>query len=66
MALRGTYRQIADELREVIGRGGLRPGDMVPSELVLAERHGVSRGTARSALAVLVDEGLVEVVPGPV
>jgi len=32
--------------------------------LALAERHAVSRGTARSALALLVDEGLVEVVSG--
>jgi DNA-binding GntR family transcriptional regulator len=37
---------------------------MVPSELTLVERHGVSRGTVRSALSLLVDEGLVEVVPG--
>lgn len=37
---------------------------MVPSELMLVEQHGVSRGTVRSALALLVDEGLIEVVPG--
>ena len=64
MAPRGTYRQIADELRRSIAHGELRPGDMVPSELALAEQHAVSRGTARSALAILVEEGLVEVLPG--
>jgi DNA-binding GntR family transcriptional regulator len=37
---------------------------MVPSELALVEQHGVSRGTVRSALALLVDDGLIEVVPG--
>jgi DNA-binding GntR family transcriptional regulator len=37
---------------------------MVPSELALAEQHSVSRGTARSALALLVGDGLVEVLPG--
>jgi DNA-binding GntR family transcriptional regulator len=37
---------------------------MVPSEMALAEERAVSRGTARSALALLVDEGLIEVVPG--
>jgi DNA-binding GntR family transcriptional regulator len=37
---------------------------MVPSELAVAEQHAVSRGTARAALALLVDEGLIEVVPG--
>ena len=64
MTPRGTYRQIAAELRRLIAHGELRPGDLVPSELALAQRHSVSRGTARSALALLVAEGLVELVPG--
>lgn len=64
MAPRGTYRQMADDLRRRIGSGDLAPGAMVASELTLVEQHGVSRGTVRSALAMLVDEGLVEVVPG--
>lgn len=64
MAPRGTYRQIADDLRRRVGSGELAPGTMVPSELMLVEQHGVSRGTVRSALAILVDEGLIEVVPG--
>ena len=34
------------------------------SILALAEQYAVSRGTARSALAILVEEGLVEVLPG--
>lgn len=61
---RGTYRQIADSVRELIVSGRLHAGAMVPSELALAEEHQVARGTVRSALAVLVDEGLIEVVPG--
>lgn len=64
MAPRGTYRQIADDLRRLVGSRELPPGAMVPSELTLVEQHGVSRGTVRSALALLVDEGLIEVVPG--
>lgn len=64
MAPRGAYRQIAEQLRGMIARGELRPGDFVPSELALAEQHSVSRGTARSALVVLVEEGLVDVVRG--
>lgn len=64
MTPRGTYRQIADELRRLIAAGELAPGAMVPSELTLAERHQVARGTVRSALALLVDEGLIEVVAG--
>lgn len=60
----GMYRQVADQLRQLIVSGRLRPGDMVPSELALAEQHSISRGTVRSALDMLVKEGLVEVVPG--
>lgn len=64
MAPRGTYRQIADDLRARIRSGGLAVGAMVPSELAIAEERAVSRGTVRSALALLVDEGLIEVLPG--
>lgn len=64
MAPRGTYRQIADDLRRRIGSGELAPGEMIPSELALVEQHGVSRGTVRSALALLVDDGLIELIPG--
>jgi DNA-binding GntR family transcriptional regulator len=64
VAPRGTYVQIANRVRQLIQRGELPPGAMVPSELSLAELHGVSRGTVRSALALLSDEGLIEVVPG--
>ncbi|MGD9530040.1 MAG: GntR family transcriptional regulator [Pseudonocardia sp.] len=64
MAPRGTSRQIADQLRERIRAGELAPGEMVPSEYTLVEQHGVARGTVRAALAALVDEGLIEVVPG--
>ncbi|MDT0352919.1 GntR family transcriptional regulator [Pseudonocardia charpentierae] len=49
MAPRGTYRQIAKELRQLIDRGDLRPGDMVSSELALGEEYSVSRqGRERS------------------
>ncbi|GAY08717.1 winged helix-turn-helix domain-containing protein [Pseudonocardia sp. N23] len=64
VAARGTYRKIADELRQSIERDELRPGEMLPSELALCERHQVARGTVRAALALLVDEGRIEVLPG--
>jgi GntR family transcriptional regulator len=37
--------------------------DPLPSESTLVQEHGVSRGTARRAVAVLRDEGLVFTVP---
>lgn len=64
MAPRGTYRRIAAELRRRISSGELPPGTLVASEMALVQEFGVSRGTVRSALALLVDEGLAEVVPG--
>lgn len=64
MAERGTYRRIADELRQRVRSGQLSAGAMVPSELALGEEYGVARGTARAALVVLAEEGLIEVVPG--
>ncbi len=54
------YRRIAAELRTAIEAGDLRPGDALPSEAALVERYGVSRGTARQALADLEGAGLIE------
>jgi GntR family transcriptional regulator len=58
------YLQIAAILREAIGRGDYPPGRQIPSETRLMQEHGVARLTARKAVRVLADEGLVEVVPG--
>jgi DNA-binding GntR family transcriptional regulator len=58
------YRSMAAELRAEIESGQLAPGDALPSEAALAERHGVARGTARHALAELEGAGLVESVHG--
>lgn len=58
------YRKIAAELREQIMSGALRPGDRLPTEPQLQEQHSVSRNTVRLATALLVNEGLVESVPG--
>ena len=53
------HEQIADELRQAIGRGEYATGDQLPSESELATRHHASRGTVRQALATLSAEGLV-------
>jgi DNA-binding GntR family transcriptional regulator len=58
------YQQIAAILRDEIGRGVYPPGRPVPSETQLMQRYEVARLTARKAVRVLADEGLVEVVPG--
>ncbi|MCH8611897.1 GntR family transcriptional regulator [Arsenicicoccus dermatophilus] len=52
-------RRLARALREDIAHGDLAPGDKLPSERTLAETHGVARNTAREAVRILADEGLV-------
>src|SRR6266851_4958152 len=63
MAQETRTRQIASELRQQIENGTLGPGALLPSEPELARSHGVSRQTARAALQVLEQEGLVIVRP---
>ncbi|MFG2862148.1 GntR family transcriptional regulator [Streptomyces sioyaensis] len=58
------YRQIAADLIAEIARGDLAPGKPLPSEKELTERYGVARNTARSALAVLREQGLIYTVTG--
>ncbi|MEU7174557.1 GntR family transcriptional regulator [Micromonospora tulbaghiae] len=64
VAQQPKYRQIAAELREQIVSGALRVGDRLPTEPQLQEQYRVSRNTVRDATALLVNEGLVESVPG--
>ena len=51
-------------LRDRIVSGEDRPQTRLPSEPMLAERHGVSRVTVRRALDKLAGEGLIERRPG--
>ena len=56
------YREIEATLRARIAR--LRPGQRLPSDADLCAEFGVSRMTARHAMAQLADEGLVRRDPG--
>ena len=49
---------VADELRRRILADAIPPGQLLPSETVLINEFGVSRGTVREALALLRAEGL--------
>lgn len=59
-----VYRQLAAILRDRIGSGELVAGDRIPSEHEMVAAHGIARTTARRAVSVLRDEGLVYSVPG--
>ncbi|MFJ6843559.1 GntR family transcriptional regulator [Streptomyces griseoluteus] len=58
------HREIADDLRQQITTGRIKPGERLPSEAGLAGQYKVSTVTLRSALAVLQGEGLVEKIHG--
>jgi GntR family transcriptional regulator len=56
--------QVASILRARIESGELLPDRPVPSESQLQQEFGVARGTARKAIGVLREEGLVVTVMG--
>lgn len=57
------YVQVADVIAGRIERGELEPGQPIPSELAIQQEFGVARGTARQAVKVLRDRGLVVTIP---
>jgi GntR family transcriptional regulator len=58
------YVQLANILRGMIESGGLGPRATLPSESYLQHQYGVSRGTVRTAVGILRDEGLVVTIGG--
>lgn len=54
------YQRLRDEIAAGIAAQTWKPGQAIPSETDLAERHGLAVGTVRRAIDVLVAEGLVE------
>lgn len=60
MAAVPRYLEIRDDILGKIRSGEYPEGEVIPSELDLAARYGVSRPTVRQALQVLADEGYLE------
>ena len=56
--------QIAADLRTAILDGRYAPGDPLPSANRLASDYGITRATARRALELLHDEGLIDLRQG--
>jgi DNA-binding FadR family transcriptional regulator len=61
---RRLYRQIADQIAQLIGSGEFLPGSRLPAERELATSLGVSRASVREAIISLEIAGLVEVRVG--
>ena len=54
------YRQVANALRRDIFSGAYPPGENLPTESGLCEQFKISRHTAREALRLLSEDGLIE------
>jgi GntR family transcriptional regulator len=54
------YYQFQRDLRARILRGEWQPGDQLPSEPALARDYGLSRGTIREGIELLLRDGLIE------
>lgn len=54
------YHQIKEELLSDIKKGRWAVGEMIPSEIQLSHKYGVSRNTAQRAINDLVHEGILE------
>ncbi|TQV77613.1 GntR family transcriptional regulator [Exilibacterium tricleocarpae] len=54
------YLQLADRLRAGIAAQEWQPGDLLPSETILSQDYGVSRGTVVKAIELLLQEGLAQ------
>lgn len=56
--------QVLERLREMIVRGELSPGDLMPSERDLMERFGVGRPAVREAMQSMHSLGLITISHG--
>lgn len=56
--------QVRDQILALIDREGLGPGDQLPTEAEIATRFDVARTTAREALKLLEQDGVVDVRHG--
>ncbi|MDO4897976.1 MAG: trehalose operon repressor [Rothia sp. (in: high G+C Gram-positive bacteria)] len=60
----GKFERIYHDLARDIDEGKYVVGDLLPSEKKLTEKYGVSRETARKALAILTDRGYIQRIMG--
>lgn len=59
-----AFEEVAEQIREQLSQGLLKPGDRLPPERELAEKFGLSRNTVREALRALEMSGLLELRKG--
>lgn len=58
------YEEVAEEIRDWILTGKIKPGEKLPSEEELLKIFGISRASLREAFRLLESMGLVETILG--
>ncbi|OSZ74744.1 FadR/GntR family transcriptional regulator [Hydrogenophaga sp. IBVHS1] len=59
-----AFEEIANQIRELVASGKLKPGDRLPAERELSAKFNVSRNTLREALRALELSGMIELRKG--
>lgn len=59
-----AYQQIAEQLRQQMKSGQIKPGERLPSIAQMREKHGISRPTMDKVYSILEQESLVIRQPG--
>lgn len=59
-----AYIALADKLRGAIDGQNIVPGSFLGTEVELSKNHSLARMTVRRAVQILIDEGLLERLPG--
>lgn len=55
-----AYKQVAQQISELIRTEQLHPGDRLPTERQLSQDTGIARGTIKAAYALLLESGKIE------
>jgi DNA-binding FadR family transcriptional regulator len=62
--IRPAYEQVAAQIRELLIKGDIQPGERLPSEAELAMMFKVARTTIREGLRLLASENLIITIRG--
>lgn len=64
MESKPAYLALSDRIRSAIDARNINPGSFLGTEVELSKNHSLARMTVRRAVQILIDEGLLERLPG--
>lgn len=59
-----VYKQIAEQIREAVDNGTLKPGDRLPTEREMSDSLNLARGTINKAYEELKRSRIIEIIQG--